>query len=146
VEENSHQVHLTTVVEGHVLASPPGVLNTKVLRGYGGYYQPGSLLCDVEQVYYALTSNYDQTRIRLYSSAALRAQHTPAPRGGKEFGGEVLFSPIPQEEEYLSLTGALAAGYAHLSVATEWGKMTYASYLCEPVPGYPTFVNVHFKV
>lgn len=145
VETQPFQMRTTTVGHGHILSSPPGVIDTKVLRGYGGYYQPGTLLAEVEQVYYALTSNYDKTRIRLYSSALLQAQHTPAPRGGREFNQDVLFSPTPREEEYLSLKGAIAAGYARFSIKTDWGQIRYSSYLCEPVPGHPNFVMVSFR-
>jgi|GEM_PF-6851517 len=145
VETQSYQVRATTLVEGKVLASPPGVLNTRVLRGYGGHYQPGVPLEDIQQVYYTLTSEYDQTRIRLYSSSVLQAQHTPPPRGGREFNHEIMFSPLPREEEYLSLAGALAAGYARLLLKTEYGVIQYSSYSCSPVPGYPAFVTVDFK-
>lgn len=145
VETQSYQVRSTTLAEGKVLASPPGVLNTRVLRGYGGYYQPGVPLEDIQQIYYALTSDYDQTRIRLYRSSVLQAQHTPPPRGGREFNHEIMFSPLPREEEYLSLVGALAAGYARLLLKTEHGVIQYSSYSCASVPGYPTFVTVDFK-
>jgi hypothetical protein len=145
IENQSFQMRTITVGHGHILSSPPGVIDTKILRGYGGYYQPGTLLADVEQVYYALTSNYDKTRIRLYSSALLQAQHTPAPRGGREFNQDVMFSPAPREEEYLSLKGAIAAGYARLSVKMDWGQIPYSSYLCEPVPGHPNLVTVSFR-
>ncbi len=145
VETQSYQVRTTTLTAGHVLTSPPGVLNTRVLRGYGGYYQPGIPLEQIQQVYYALTSDYDQTRIRLYTSSALQTQHTPPPRGGRDFNQEVMFSPLPREEDYLSLTGALAAGYARFSVTTDCGSVPYTSYGCDPVPGHPTFVSVYFR-
>ncbi|MBI2707873.1 MAG: hypothetical protein HYX35_06160 [Proteobacteria bacterium] len=145
VETQSYQVRTTTLAGGQTLTSPPGVLNTRVLRGYGGCYQPGIPLEQIQQVYYALTSDYDKTRIRLYTSSALQAQHTPPPHGGRDFNQEVMFSPLPREEEYLSLSGALAAGYARFSLKTDYGVVQYSSYLCESVPGHPTFVSVSFR-
>lgn len=145
VETQSYQVRTTTLSAGQVLTSPPGVLNTRVLRGYGGYYQPGISLEQIQQVYYALTSDYDRTRIRLYTSSELQAQHTPPPRGGRQFNNEIMFTPLPREEEYMSLSGALAAGYARLSLKTEIGVVSYSSYSCEPVPDCPTFVTVCFR-
>jgi hypothetical protein len=145
VETQSYQVRSTTLVEGKVLSSPPGVLNTRVLRGYGGYYQPGVPLEDIQQIYYALTSDYDQTRIRLYRSSVLQAQHTPPPRGGREFNHEIMFSPFPREEEYLSLAGALAAGYARFSITTEFGSVLYSSYGWDSVASHPPFVSISFR-
>ena len=144
-EETVISVRTTTVAAGQVLTSPPGVLNTRILKGYGGYYQTGIPLGEIEQVYYACTSDYDKTRVRLYTSSALRAQYTPPPRGGRVGTQEVLFTPLPQEEEYLSLPAALAAGYASFSVKTAFGSISYVSTLCEPVSGQSTVVNVHFS-
>jgi len=56
-----------------------------------------------------------------------------------------MFTPLPREEEYMSLTGALAAGYARISLKTEIGVVSYSSYSCEPVPDHSTFVSVHFR-
>lgn len=145
VETQSYQIRTTTLMTGQTLSSPPGVLNTRVLRGYGGYYQAGIPLEHIQQVYYALTSDYDQTRIRLYSSSVLQAQHTPPPRGGREFNHDIMFSPLPSEEEYLSFAGAIAAGYARLSIQTDDGMIQYSSFLCEPALGYPDCVNVYFR-
>lgn len=144
-EENVITVRTTTVAAGQVLTSPSGVLNTRILKGYGGYYQTGVPLGEIEQVYYACTSDYDKTRIRLYTSSTLRAQYTPPPRGGRMGTQEVLFTPLPQEEEYLSLPAALASGYAVFSVKTAFGAINYTSTLCEPVTGQSTVVNVHFR-
>jgi hypothetical protein len=146
VETQSCTLRTTTLATGHTLTSPPGVLNTRMLRGYGGYYQPGCPLADIGQVYYSLTSSYTQTRVRLHTTSDLQAQRTPPPHGGQEFNHKLVFNPHLREEEYLSLTGALAAGYARLSVLTEGSVVSYASYLCEPIPGHPTFVEVYFKV
>ncbi len=144
-EGASYQVRITTLAAGNVLTSPPGVVNTRVLRGYGGYYHPGVPLEQIEQVYYALTSEYDKTRIRLYTSSTLEVQHTPPPHGGRDFNHTVMFSPLPRVEEYMSLTSALSAGHARLSLKTELGVTPYTSYFCEPVPGHPTFVTVCFR-
>ena len=144
-EEAPYQVRTITLAAGNVLTSPPGVVNTRVLRGYGGYYHPGVPLEQIEQVYYALTSEYDKTRVRLYTSSTLEAQHTPPPQGGRDFNHTVMFSPLPRVEEYMSLTSALAAGHARLSLKTELGVTPYSSYSYEPVPGHPTFVTVCFR-
>ena len=115
------------------------------MRGYGGYYKEGVALDEIQQIYYALTPSHSQTKVRLYSSSYLKEQHTSPPQGGKECDYDVMFSPLPQEEEYLTLPGAIAAGYAHLSVSTEVHTTLFRSYLCEPVPGHNTFVNIYFK-
>lgn len=134
-ERESHKVQMTTLVSGQILTSPPGVLDAQVLRGYGGYYKEGIPLEEIQQIYYSLTSTHTQTRVRLMSSSKLQEQKTK----------EILFSPTPLEEEYLSLPGALAAGYARLSVSTDWGTTSFKSFFCESVSGYPSFINVHFK-
>ncbi len=145
VESNTYQERSTTLVSGQVLISPPGILDSRVLRGYGGYYKEGILLEEIQQVYYALTSTHTQTRIRLFSSSFLHKQHTPPPQGGKDSDQYIIYNPVPQREESLTLPGAVSAGYAHLSIATEWGDIPFSSFLCEPIPGHPTNVNIYFK-
>jgi hypothetical protein len=144
-EEFNHQERMTTLASGHLLTSPPGVLDTQVLRGYGGYYKEGIPLADMEQIYYGLTSTHNQTRVRLFSSSTLQERNTPPPYEGKHLNTNVLFSPPPRPEEYLSLPGTLAAGYARFSVLTDVGRIPFSSFLCEPVPGHPSFVNVYFR-
>jgi hypothetical protein len=140
-EHESYKVQTTTLASGQVLTSPPGVLDTQVLRGYGGYYKEGVPLEEIQQIYYSLTSTHKKTRVRLISSSKLQEQKTPPPQGGKG----VLFSPAPLEEEYLTLPGAIAAGYARLLISTDWGISQFKSFFCEPISGYPSFINVHFK-
>lgn len=144
-EASFWQCRATTIRPGQVLSSPPGVLNARLLRPYGGYYRPGIPLTEIEQVYYTLTSEYEKTKVRLYSSTLLKTQHIAPPLGGREHMLTVLFSPPPQEEEYLSLPAALAAGYARFSVHTEFGNLSYESSFCESVRDHPSFVSVHFK-
>lgn len=145
-EMANHQERMTTLSSGMVLRSPPGVIDTQILRGYGGYYKPGAVLEDIQQVYYSLTSTHRQTRVRLVNSNTLREQHTLPPHGGKLFDYEVQFSPAPREEEYLNLSGVLAAGHGKFSVTSELGTAVFSSFLCEGVPGFPGLVNVYFKV
>ncbi|MBS0272278.1 MAG: hypothetical protein JSR85_06490 [Proteobacteria bacterium] len=125
IESKSHQERQTTLPSGHVFTSPPGVLDTPILRGYGGYYKENCALEDIQQVYYALTPTHNQTKVRLYRSE----QHLH----------------IIQNEESLTLPGALAAGYAHINVTTEFGNISFTSFLCERVSGHSTLVNVYFK-
>ena len=145
VEQANYQERLTTLLEGQVLRSPPGALDTQFLRGYGGYYKEGVSLEDIQQVYYHLTSTGQQTRVRLMNSTTLKEQHTPPPHGGQAFDYGVQFIPTLREEEYLSLTGALAAGYGKLSMASELGVSSFSSFLCEAIPGFPNLVNVYFR-
>ncbi len=145
VEKNSHLERRTTVMSGQVLTSPPGILDASLLRGYGGYYKEGTPLEDIEQVYYSLTSSHTHTQVRLFKSSTLQEQHTPPPKGGHALNQHILFSPEPREEEYLSLPGAIAAGYAHISLSTEWGQVRFSSFLCEAIPGHPHFVNIYFQ-
>ncbi|OJW50575.1 MAG: hypothetical protein BGO67_05735 [Alphaproteobacteria bacterium 41-28] len=144
IESQNVQERTTTLLSGEILTSPPGVLDTRVLQGYGGYYKEGVALNEIQQVYYALTPSHSQTRVRLFSSSHLQEQHTPPPYGGKGLSGNVTFSLL-REEEILSLPGAIAAGYARLSVIMETHTILFRSYLCEPVPGHHTFVNVYFR-
>lgn len=142
--ENLH-VRVTTFPSGERLISPPGALDTQILRGYGGYYKEGIELEGIQQIFYTLTSAHAHTRVRLINSTSLKAQNTSPPLGGKKGPLTVLFNPCPTEEEYLSLPGAIAAGYAQLLVISEGEKVVLTSFLCEPVPGHPTFVNVYFQ-
>ena len=143
-EDQDYQLRVTTVGEGEVLSTPPGMLNTKMLRGYGGYYQPGIPLEEMEQVYYSLTSDYEKTKVRLHSSATLRSQHTPPPHGGRDFNETVVFSPTLMPQEYLSLPACLAAGDASLDLVTPWATIPYRSYGCKSV-GRDT-LRVEFSV
>ncbi len=144
-EVSPFQLRVTTMGQGQVLTSPPGLLNTRILRGYGGYYHPGVPLAEIEQIYYSLTPDYDRTKVRLYPTSFLKSKGISPPLGGWDFSQNVCFSPTPREEESLSFAGAIAAGYAHLSVHTEYGILLYNSFLCEPLPGHPKFINIHFK-
>lgn len=143
-EKTSVRLRKTTVGPYQVLSSPPGKLNSVILRGYGGYYQRGIPLKECEQVYYGLTSDYEKTRIYLYSSALLRDQGTPSPQGGHKGEEDYIFDPPPREEESLSLLGAFAAGYARLTVKTRFGNLFYKSFLAEEIPGHSSLINVHF--
>lgn len=122
IETQNIQERHTTLNSGQVLFSPPGILDTPVSRGYGGYYKEGIPVEEMQQVFYTLTSTQTQTQVRLDFTA---------------------FS-TPQEET-LSLPGALATGYAKLKVITEVGELIFSSFLCERVFGHPTWVNVYFK-
>jgi len=144
-ESQNHLVRTTTLPSGQVLTSPPGAIDTQALRGYGGYYKEGIVLNEIQQIYYGLTSTQQQTRVKLYSSFTLQELGSPPPIGGKGFNQNVIFDPPPREEEYLSLPGAIAAGYAHISILTEWGTVSFSSFLCESVPGHLSLVNVYFK-
>lgn len=145
VEFSHYQERVTSLLSGQVLRSPPGVLDSQFLRGYGGYYKEGIGLADIQQVYYNLTSTGSQTRIRLINSTTLHEQHTPPPHGGQAFDYGVQFIPTLREEEYLSLSGALAAGYARLSVSSELGLSSFSSFFSEAVSGFPNLVNVSFR-
>lgn len=145
VEQAPYQERMTTLFEGQVLRSPPGALDTQCLRGYGGYYKEGVDLEDIQQIYYHLTSTGKKTRVRLINSTTLQEQHTPPPHGGQVFDYTVEFIPTLCEEEYLSLPGAIAAGYGRLSVSSELGAHSFSSYLCEPVRGFTNLVNVWFR-
>ncbi|MBY0501450.1 MAG: hypothetical protein K2P93_05555 [Alphaproteobacteria bacterium] len=145
IETQHHQERSTTLRTGQVLSSPPGKLNTQILRGYGGYYKEGIALSDIQQIYYALTSVQTQTRVRLYSSSTLQDNHTLPPLGGSIFNQDVIFYSPPREEEYLSLPGTIAAGYVQVVVETGWGQIVFRSFQCEPVPGHPNFINLYFK-
>jgi hypothetical protein len=144
VEQSNYQESLTSLPSGRVLRSPPGVLDTQVFRGYGGYYKPGITLEEIQQIYYHLTSTHDRTRVRLMSSDMLSNQHTPPPHGGRAFDYAVKFIPL-LEEEWLSLPGALAKGYAKLSIISDLGTSVFSSYRCEPVSGVPSTVDIHFR-
>lgn len=141
IESQNHQVRQTTLPSGQILTSPPGILDARVLRGYGGYYKEGIAIEEIQQVYYSLTSTHSHTRVRLYSSSTLRENQTPPPLGGKD----IIFNTHPIEEESLTLPGALAAGYAHFFVTTDCGQNQFRSFLVEPVPGHTTLMNVYFK-
>lgn len=123
IQTQNYQERQTTLISGQVLTSPPGILDTPVLHGYGGYYKEGIPLEEIQQVSYTLTSAQTQTQVRL----ALTGLSQP-------------------KEEILSLPGALAAGYAKLKVTTEFGELMFSSFLCERVLGHPTWVNVYFRV
>ena len=144
-EETHHLERVTTFPSGDTLVSPPGILNALVLRGYGGYYKEGSDLESIQQIYYHLTSTHTQTRVRLFNSAALQKNLTPPPHGGQLAQQKIIFHPLPREEEYLSLPGALAAGYAKLMVEADGENVLFTSFLCRPVSDHPTLINVHFK-
>lgn len=141
-ELSNYHERVTTMPSGMVLRSPPGVLDTQMLRGYGGYYKPGIALEDMQQVYYSLTSTHNDTRVRLVNSTSLGLQHTPPPHGGQAFDYQVKFHNI-DPEEYLSLPAALSAGYGKLSVTSDVGVNVFTSFLCESMGG--NVVNVGFR-
>jgi len=129
VEQEAYQERRTTLPTGQVLTSPPGVTDTVILRRYGGYYKKGIPLSEIQQIYYSLTSSHGKTRVRLYKATD---PHTP----------QRLY---PQEEESPSFGGAIASGSAPISVVSNGLSLGFSSYLCEPVPGQPNLINVHFR-
>jgi hypothetical protein len=145
VERSPYQEQLTTLPSGQLLRSPPGKTDVQFLRGYGGYYKEGIALEEMQQVYYSLTSTGPHTRVRLMNSTHLQAQQTPPPHGGPCFDYQVQFIPTLHKEEYLSLPGALAAGYAKISITSELGSVVFSSFSCEPISGFPGEINVGFR-
>lgn len=141
VEVESHKEHHLTLEDGAHLITPPSALNKQVLRGYGGYYKEGISFEHIQQIYYSLTSTHNTTRIRLISTEQLQEEGTPPPIGGENR----IFTPFLREEEYLSLGGALAAGYASISLEIEEKTTLFKSFHCSPLIGQPTFINVYFK-
>ncbi|MBX9785898.1 MAG: hypothetical protein K2Y08_01030 [Alphaproteobacteria bacterium] len=141
VEVESHKEHHLTLEDGAHLITPPGALNKQVLRGYGAYYKEGISSEHIQQIYYSLTSSHNATRIRLISTEQLQEEDSPPPTGGENR----IFTPPLREEEYLSLGGALAAGYASISLEIEEKTTLFKSFRCAPVSGHPTFINVYFK-
>lgn len=145
VETQAYSERTTTLSSDQRLVSPPGVINARILRGFGGYYKEGITLADIQQVYYSLTSVEDKTRVRLFSSTTLQENHTPAPHGGHDFNKQVLFHPLPDRHTYLSLAGALAEGYCYFSVEHEGDITKFTSTFGEPISGHPNLVDVYFK-
>ncbi len=145
VEVQDHQERSSTLSSERILTTPPGVLDTRVLRGYGGHYKEDIALEEIQQVYYSLTFAQTQTRVRLHTTSALKESLTPPPLGGRDFNQDVLFHPVPREEEYLSLSGVIAAGYVRFSVTMEWGDISFRSFQSEPVSGNLGHINVYFK-
>lgn len=127
--ERNVQERQTTFPSGQVLTSPPGLLNTRILRGYGGAYHPDLPLDEIRQVYYSLHSLKDETRVRLYSLI-------PA--------GFTIY-PTPTTEERLSLAGALTEGYGKVNLGVGGESLRYQSYFAEKVADAPHHVNVYFK-
>jgi len=134
-EGENHAEHHYTLADGTSVIAPPGLQNKKVLRPYGGYYQKGVPLEAIQQIYYSLTSIHHQTRIRLMSSEHLQAEES------KNF---IIMPPL-REEEHLSLSASLMAGYAHISLEIGEKTLLFRSFHCVPLSGHPTFINVHFK-
>lgn len=141
VEVESHKEHHLTLENGSHLITPPSALNKQVLRGYGGYYKEGTSFEHIQQIYYSLTSTHNATRIRLISTEQLQEEGSPPPTGGENR----IFTPSLREEEYLSLGGALAAGYASISLEIEEKTTLFKSFRCASLSGHPTFINVYFK-
>lgn len=141
VEIENHQEHRRTLEDGSHLITPPGTLNKQVLRGYGGYYKEGIPFEHIQQIYYSLTSTHNVTRIRLISTDQLQEEDSPPPTGGENR----IFTPSLREEEYLSLGGALAAGYASISLEIEEKIILFKSFRSAHLSGHPTFINVYFK-
>ncbi len=145
VESQSYAERSTSLPSRQILISPPGVLNARILRGFGGYYKEGIKLEDIQQVYYSLTSVENKTRVRLFSSTVLHEQHTPAPQGGRDFNKQILFHPSPERHHYLSLSGALAEGFCSLLVEYEGSVTKFTSTFGEPIVGHPNLIDVYFK-
>jgi hypothetical protein len=141
VEVENHKERHLTLEGGAHLITPPSALNKQVLRGYGGYYKEGISFEHIQQIYYSLTSTHNVTRIRLTSTEQLQEEGSPPPTGGQN----LIFTPSLREEEYLSLGGALAAGYACISMEIEEKTILFKSFRCAPLNGHPTFINVYFK-
>lgn len=127
-EGENHAEQHATQASGERLITPPGVLNKQVLRPYGGYYKPGARLEDIQQVYYSLTSIQQRTGVRLHSSSNVNPS--------------TMVLPSLRTEESLSLGGALAAGYATISITTDGGDVPMKSFHCEAVAGG---VDVRFR-
>ncbi|MBX9621071.1 MAG: hypothetical protein K2X28_03430 [Alphaproteobacteria bacterium] len=141
IEVENYKEHHLTLEDGAHLITPPSALNKQVLRGYGGYYKKGIPFEHIQQIYYSLTSTHNLTRIRLTSTEQLQEEGSPPPIGGENR----IFTPSLREEEYLSLSGALAAGYAYISLGIEEKTILFKSFRSAPLSGHPTFINVYFK-
>ena len=145
VERENYEERVTTFRDGSFLVSPPGLIDGKILRGYGGSYKVGQRLEDIQQIYYTLTSTHDRTRVQLFTSIQLLDNLTPPPEGGKTHDHQIVFYPPPEREEYLSLSGTLAEGYAHVTFIMNEVEISFSSFHSEKIPGHPHLLNVHFQ-
>jgi hypothetical protein len=141
IEVENHRERHRTLEDGAHLITPPNALNKRVLRGYGGYYKEGISFEHIQQIYYSLTSTHNVTHIRLTSTEQLQEEGSPPPTGGENH----IFTPSLREEEYLSLGGALAAGYASISLEIQEKAIFFKSFRSAPLSGHPTLINVYFK-
>ncbi|EKE09821.1 MAG: hypothetical protein ACD_16C00103G0007 [uncultured bacterium] len=140
VEDHHIEEQQKTLESGSLLTTPSGTINKKVLRGYGGYFKEGVSLRDIQQIYYALTSTHNQTRMRLYSSDYLRKEGSPPPF---ESSDTVFVKPL-EIENTLSLDEVLARGYACLKVESSTISASYKSFHCAALTGNSTLINVYF--
>ncbi len=131
----------TTLASGQLLTSPPDVFNTRIFKGYGGYYKPGIPLEEIQQIYFSFGCTQSETKIKLYDSSFLERNLTPPPQGGKE----ITFYPPLQDESIMSLSGALIGGYAIIEFQTESISIRLRSYTYKAISGSTTDIDIFFK-
>lgn len=140
IEDKNIAEQHKTLASGGRMITPPGVLNKKVLRGYGGYFKEGALLRDIQQIYYALSSSHNQTRVRLYSSDQLQKEGSPPPF---ESPDSVFARPL-EAEMSLSFEEVLARGYARLKIENTITSTPYKSFHSMALAGSSALINVYF--
>lgn len=102
---------VTQIGDGRVFTNPPGRFDVRVLRPYGGYYQPGLPAEQCQQVYYDLSEKEESTAVLLTLESPPNA----------------VFVPSLPSEQVLSLGAALCAGYAQLTLLVDEQKRIYQS-------------------
>lgn len=119
---------VTQLDYGHVFINPPGKMDMRVLRPYGGYFRPNFSAEKAQQVYYELGEKGNQT-------VALLKIDIPE---------NAVLLPAPSPEERLSLSGALAAGYGKILLQSGREKRTYKSVSSHHPGDNPFFMDVSF--
>ncbi len=126
--------------DGKWVMSPPGIVGKQPLWCYGGFYQPGCQLHEIEQIVFTPTREQDKTILHL---SRISSWHTK--------GHEVAFIDPLEENQKLSLVGEIEKGH----ITFKWFQGMdekgvpyqnhYQSFLIHQKDRLSDVVEIHFR-
>jgi hypothetical protein len=137
------------VVDRKLIITPPGKENGQPLWGYGGYYQVGCDLKQIEQIFFTPMIESSKTAVHLTKASSWVAKSVlPSAVHQKP---EIKFMDEIKDEGMLNLVGEIEQGQASFSLpigVDETGavhKQTYQSVSIQQEDALTPFVEIIFK-
>ncbi|MGL5784819.1 MAG: hypothetical protein ACRCYZ_05115 [Alphaproteobacteria bacterium] len=132
--------------DGRLFHTPPGRFGIeRLLRPHSGSYKPGSPIETMQQIYYDLTENEEETIVNLtLSNDWLQQKKISFLYLEEAMKLKICFWDPPTQEEGLNLSSALQEGYGSLTLHAGDAQEIYVSVGYQQPTDDPSYLDVFF--